>query len=241
MPAQNEALSYIWKSWRDTRGLFFVLLAIALFNGAMIVYAALDPFGWPAADRQFFVEATLGVALVFLPFTGLLLGALGVGTEFERRTAEFLLTRPRPRRWFLWVNWAVGAAELLLVVLVMNLFRLAPLGSARFRVESWGGFIRPMVALWTLALVMYSVTNFMTTLARNSKNGTGLALAAFSVYVTAFLVLRKWFGIEIPFFEELIRASHTADGAALTTLAGWLAVALAFTLAAQFYFDRAEA
>lgn len=248
MSRLSEANAYIWKCWRDTRGTFTIILAAALAGGAFFLYVALDPFGWIAAKPletrvawQFSAEGFFGTLLGVIPATGLVLGALGVGTEFEKRTAELLLTRPRTRRWFLWTSWGVGAAQMALLVLVSNLFRFAASGSSRFRVGSLENFSFSLLALWTLALVYYSLTYLMTTLARNGRNGTALALGAFSLYVIAFLVLRGFYGIQIPFMGELFSMTfRTTADFAFTLVAGWLAVCAAMTVAAQISFERAE-
>lgn len=237
---------YLWKCWRDTRGTFFTLLGAVLAVGAFGAYVALDPFGWIAAKPleartvwQFSADALLRMLLGVIPLAGFALGALGVGLEFEKGTADFLLTRSRPRWYLLWTSWGLGAAQMVVLVLVTNLFQLARLGS--HRVEGLGDFLRPLVAFCTLGLVYYSVTYLMTTLARNGRNGTALALGVMVAYFTLFVTLREWYDTHIPFFEELVLRTFDADAAAGFSLeAGWLAVCLALTLVAQFSFERAE-
>lgn len=237
---------YLWKCWHDTRATFFTLLGAVLALGAFGGYVALDPFGWIAAKPlesrvvwEGSADALLGTMLGVLPAAGLVLGALGVGVEFEKRTADFLLTRPRSRRTFLWTSWGLGAAQMVVLVLVSNLFRLASPGF--HRVEGLGDFLRSVVALSTLALVYYSLTYLMTTLARNSRNGTALALAAIVVYGGFYMWLMVWYDIHIlPFFLELSFRSLYPVADFPLTVAGWLAVCLALMLVAQFRFERAE-
>ena len=264
---------HLWKCWRDTRSLFLIILSAVLVVGACDLCVAFDPFGWIAAQPsdvqvrwQMTAQALLGTMLLALPFAGLVLGALGVGAEFERGTADFLLTRPRSRRHLLWTSWALGAAQIALLVLVSNLFRLAPIGSGRQGVGSLGDFLRPptvhrsvtlphrypvgsledflgpVLVLCTMALVFYSLTYLMTTLARNGRNGTALALAVMVAYGSLFATLLKWYDIRIPFFPaDLIQLAFPAiDSSSLAIVAGWLAVCLALTLVAQFSFERAE-
>ncbi len=237
---------YLWKCWRDTRSPFLVFLGALLAVGAYCACVKFDPFGWIAAKPlesrvvwQFSADALLGTMLGVVPAAGLVLGALGVGMEFEKGTADFLLTRPRSRRYFLWTSWGLGAAQMVVLVLVSNLFRLAGLGSRR--VQGPGDFLRPLVALCTLALLFYSLTYLMTTLARNSRNGTALALAVFACYEGLWAWLRFWYDIHIPFFVDLWQRSfHSAAGFSLTPVAGWLTVCLALMLVAQFRLERAE-
>jgi len=248
MRAISEAEVYLWKCWRDSRLLFLTVLGAVLATGALFAYVAFDPFGWIAAKTvdqralwQFTAEAFYGTALGVVPAAGLLLGALGVGTEFERRTADFLLTHPRPRRWFLWTSWGLGAAQMALLVVVCSLVRFAAPASSRFRAGTLENLLVSMVALWTLAMVYFSLTYLATTLTRNSRNGTGLALGVFTAYAIAFLTLRNFYDIHIPFIEELFRLTfRSTAGSSFNVVAGWLAVSLAMTVAAQFVFDRAE-
>jgi hypothetical protein len=87
----------------------------------------------------------------------------------------------------------------------------------------------------TVALLTYSVTYLMTTLARNSLNGIGLSLAAISGYAGLHLWLSLWHGITIPFFWDLFDA-----GVWFGSLLGWLAVCLTLMVVTQFRFERAE-
>jgi hypothetical protein len=237
---------YLWKCWRDTRGSFFTLLGALLAVGAYCAYVKFDPFGWIAAKPlesrflwQSLATALLNITVELVPAAGLFLGALGVGIEFEKGTADFLLTRPRPRAYFLWTSWALGAAQMVVLVLVGSLFRLA--GLASHRVDGLGDFPRSLVAWCTLALLFYTLTYLMTTLARNGRNGTALAIAAFGAYEGLWAWLRFWYDIHIPFFLYLFeQALRPADDFSFTSVAGWLTVCLALMLMAQYRFDRTE-
>ena len=238
---------YFWKCWRDTRGSFFIFLGALLAAGAYGAYVKFDPVGWIAAKPlesrllwQSLATALLDTTVLTVPLAGgLFLGALGVGFEFEKGTAGFLLTRPRTRRYFLWTSWGLGAAQIVVLVLVGCLFRLAGLGLRP--VKGPGDFFRILVAFCTLALFCYTVTYLMTTLARNSRNGTALAIAVFVGYEGLWAWLRFWHGINIPFFGDLFkRAIHPAADFSFTPVAGWLTVCLALMLVAQFRLDLAE-
>jgi hypothetical protein len=189
---------------------------------------------------QSLATALLDTTVLTVPLAGgLFLGALGVGTEFEKGTAEFLLTRPRTRRYFLWTSWGLGAAQTLVLVLVGCLFRFARLGLRPLKGP--GDLFRLLVALFTLALFFYTLTYLMTTLARNSRNGTALALLAFAGYEGLYAWLRFWYEIKIPFFLNLLSGAVRPDtDFSFTPVAGWLAVCLVLMLMAQYRFDRAE-
>jgi hypothetical protein len=232
---------YLWKCWRDTRGAFFAVLGAVLAVGAFGVYVVLDPFGWIAAKPlesrtawQFSADALLRAMPKVVVVAALVLGALGVGTEFEKGTADFLLTRARPRWHFLWTSWGLGAAQMVVLMLVSNLFRLARVGPDR--VEGLGDFLGTLVAFCTSALVCYTATYLMTTLARSSGKGTVLAMAVLLGYGWSYAGLKVWYHIDIPFFLEL----SFRDADFPLTVAGWLAVCLALMLVAQFRLERAE-
>lgn len=238
---------YFWKCWRDTRNSFFTFLGALLAAGALAVCVKSDPFGWIAAKPmesrllwQTLATALLNTAVYTVPFAGgLFLGALGVGMEFEKGTADFLLTRPRTRRYFLWTSWGLGATQMGVLVLVGSLFRLAGLG---FRpLNGLGDYFRLFAAMYTLALLCYTVTYLMTTLARNGRNGTAFAILAVVAYEGLYAWLRYWYNIRIPFFANLLDSAYlSAAGFSLAPVAGWLTVCLTLVLVAQSRFERAE-
>lgn len=224
---------YLWKCWRDTRSTFLVLLGGVLAAGAFAGYAALDPFGWIAANPQraalwdTMARALVATAVLMIPLAGFVLGALGVGAEFEKGTLNFLLTHPRSRRFFLWMSWLVGAAELLALVVVCQLqFTAAHDRAIGLRT------LRTVVLVFTLALVIYSVTFLMTTLTRSSRKGTSLGVAVCVGYGGLHLWLQLWYGIKIPLFWDL---SQVAGQMIFPVgyIFGWLSVTLALVLAAQ--------
>ncbi len=252
---------YFWKCWRDTRSIFLVLLGGVLAIGALGAYVALDPFGWvggqpplkglpDAMHKRAVWEVTASALLATLlgtvPLAGFLLGALGVGMEFEKGTADFLLTRPRSRRYLLWVSWAVGAAEMVALVLVTHLVQFLRVG--RHPLSPSGRFLWSFVSFSILALVLYSLTCLMTTLSRNSRHGLSLGVAIFTAYTGLGVWLLLWYDIRIPNVWDMVFSSSRREvmsagfGADMLPLAwfGWLAVSLAFVWIAQWRFERAE-
>jgi hypothetical protein len=214
--------------------------------GAFGLYVKLDPFGWIAAKAlevqalwTTSADALLGMAVGLAPVAGFVLGARGVGLEFEKGTADFLLTRPRSRRSLLWTSWAVGAAQMLAVVLVG--LCLQPLRTTGMRrIETLDDAVRHLAAFGTVALLVYSLTYAMTTLARHSRNGTGLALLALSAYGGLVVWLRFWYDMRLPIFLDMYQPSYRASPSFLLAVAGWLTVGLALMLLAQWRFQRAE-
>jgi len=239
---------YLWKCWRDTRGSFFIFLGALLAAGAYGAYVKFDPFGAIAAKPmesrfvwQGLANVLLNMTVELVPVAGFILGALGVGMEFEKGTADFLLTRPRARRRFLWTSWGLGAAQMIALALLSLAGNWLTRNASSPTVFGLGSVnVRLLAAMSVLALLCYTVTCLMTTLARNSRNGTALALVAISAYTALYWWLRLWYEIKIPIFWDLLeRAARTAEFP-FTAVVGWLTVCLALMFVAQFRLDRAE-
>jgi hypothetical protein len=237
---------YLWKCWRDTRSVFLGFVGGVIAVGIFGAYVQVDPFGWIAAKPESsrllwrVVSDALGASLTgVIPMAGFILGAMGVGVEFERGTADFLLTRPRSRRAFLWTSWCLGAAQILTLVLLAH--AITWLTRPDFPAARPGLFSRVPLAMCTVTLLLYSVTYLMTTLTRNSRNGTGLSVAAVGAYGGLHAWLSVWYGITIPIFWDM--SGHHGRlfvGVSFGFLLGWLAVSLTLMMAAQFRFERAE-
>jgi ABC-type transport system involved in multi-copper enzyme maturation permease subunit len=235
---------YLWKCWRDTRSVFrgFVgaLFAVAIFG----LYVRFDPLGWIAAKPESsrlwqLTSDALGTSLgEMILVAGFMLGALGVGVEFERGTADFLLTRPRSRRSFLWTSWSLGAIEMLTLILLAH--AVTWLTGPKFYAYP-GFFSRQPLAECTVGLLIYNLTYLMTTIARNSRNGTGLSLAALTIYTGLQAWLEFWYGTTIPLFWDLFDARQMKAGGWFGSVLGWLAVSVALMVIAQFRFERVDA
>src|SRR5512140_3312309 len=130
---------YFWKCWRDTRARFFVMVlvgaavAIGIGQGDHLewarqlnAYRGLPP---PEVVRTFWlaaIESLLTLGGFFAVMTGTLLGVGGIGEEFERGTALFLLSRARSRRYFVWTSALLGSLQALAFA---GLFVLSAFGS----------------------------------------------------------------------------------------------------------------
>lgn len=241
---------YLWKCWRDTRSTFLFILGGILANSALGLFVAYDPFGWIAAKaewpRTLWTTTTQALMLTMVgltPVAGFVLGALGVGTEFERRTAEFLFTRPRSRRSLLWTSWALGAAQMVALVIVS----IAMVWIARLKGAAVSSG-RAVVGMCIVALVIYSVTYLMTTLSRSSRYGLSLGMLIFTAYTGLDVWLQLWYEIKIPNMWDMVFSSGRrevmsagfAGDLPVPAWFGWLAVCLIFTFAAQLAFERQE-
>lgn len=245
---------YLWKCWRDTRSTFLIVVGAIVACAAFGLFVQYDPAGWIAAKAEWprtlwrsTAQAMMLTMIGAMPIVGFVLGAMGVGTEFEKRSADFLLTRPRSRRHLLWTSWGVGAAQMIvLVTLSVTVNWIA-------RYQYPGGplrTVRGLLGMWLVALTIYSVTYLMTTLARNSRSGVGLAVLVFCAYTGLYTWLKLWYNLEIPFVFQLTFSSGRGAfeveeasvflNAANVAMFGWTAVCVALTFAAQYVFERQE-
>jgi len=200
---------YVWKCWRDTRSTFFLFLGAMGLLAATGAFLLKDVWGWTSSRAYPGAWEESGRMLLTLPaflvlLTGFILGGYGVGDEFSKGTAGFLLTRPCARRRLLWSNWLVGAVEIALLVLLAAALRyLAPAGVGYPRLPTITTFeIRRAVLSLLLALMVYSLTFFFTMWLRNGRHGTNLAVVLILAYYVVAIWLLVSFRIQAPFFGD---------------------------------------
>jgi len=241
---------YAWKWWRENRGRTITYLILLLSTAVIFAWmAATLPVrsgdGAPKVPPQELWRATLivfGSAIV--GFAGLGLGASGIGEEFDQGTVEFLLTRPRRRRYFVWAGWVTGAAALFIMVALAVLSSFATLVYVTQSPSNWRMPVM-IVPLFVFGAVVYSLTYFMTALVKNGRAGLSLSLGIIVLdlllpWLTALLHRRINLPTPIDVLEAskwaTIRAAHFPVAATIA----WVLVALAFPLATQFLFERTE-
>ena len=240
---------YFWKCWRDTRGAFLSFLGVIVLVVAAHVFVAGDWFSWtsrnalgiPGAAWQQSVDVLLRLTALCMPLAGFAIGAMGIGTEFENRTASFLLTRPRSRAYFAWSSWVFGALEMaVLIGIAIFLFavRKATPGNPAMTLQ---GALRAIGSVLIPALVIFSATFCFTLLLKKGQHGTNAAIAAIAAYSGLVLIVRLWYAVRIPVFWEFYTKAfdHSRD-LPLASMSGWLAVAVLAPLIAWAHFRRAE-
>jgi hypothetical protein len=154
--------------------------------------------------------------------------------ESEKGTLDFLLTRPRSRIYFVWMSWLVGMGEMLCLVAVTQAQYLLTRDSPLIL----GSALRTLVGFVVLSTLIYSLTFLATLLARNSRKGTSLAVAAAVGYSGLALWLRLWFETRIPLFWDLMGPGMFGF---VPRVLGWMTLSLLFVLAAQLCFQKTEA
>ena len=113
---------YLWKYWRETRTAFSVgLVAIAvlfvlIFKERNLIVSGNPPFDQFA--RLF--PATLFVQAVPVSFFAWLIGSAGVGRDLGDGSGSYLFSRPTSRGFYVWRDWSFGLAQLLVIVVLLN-------------------------------------------------------------------------------------------------------------------------
>ena len=190
---------------------------------------------WTKADKTFGV---LGGVLA--AFAGLALGTSGVGAEFKIGTLPFLVTLPRRRRYFIWVSWLTGAAELLGLVVVSVSVAFASLLFFTGSIGNWR-LLAIIPLAFTIAVVTYGLTYFMTVLTRSERNGLGTAIVLGITYSVIAASVSHFWKINLPSLPSLL--SFFAMGGQSfpsVTMIESLLISVAFPLACQLICERAE-
>ena len=226
---------YLWKCRRETRffTIVFLIIAAAVMPATAMLSAGthfLEEFGRPA------FESTLASILLGM---ALWLGAIGALHGFDDKTVQFLFTKPRSRASFVWIGWAVGCVELLMVGLV-NLYAgwltLSLDGSQALISDAFGSHaIQDYADFFVLSLFTYSLTYAFTAVLRNGVNGLGASMGCGIAYDVLALAARWRWNINVPFpCQQIVGLPY-----GMSTLF-WTGVGLGFVLAAQVVVERAE-
>jgi ABC-type transport system involved in multi-copper enzyme maturation permease subunit len=125
---------------------------------------------------RFGIEHVLFAMIFLLLFSAADLGSLGVGESAARKEYDFLLTRPRARRHFVWTAWLAGLSQLCvltLIPLVVAVTTLYFLTSRIYPAPLWprslGAFI--------LSLLVFSGAFALSVATGSSRSGFELALS----------------------------------------------------------------
>jgi ABC-type transport system involved in multi-copper enzyme maturation permease subunit len=190
----KEIAVFFWNCWVRNR---FRLVAYLVLGCALILLGTLPvTMRWvhghwvwvhpgtvkDAMDAWRFGVEHVALAMIFLMlFSAADLGSLGVGESAARREYDFLLTRPRTRRHFVWTAWLAGCTQLCLLALI-------PLAAAVMTLYALTSRLYPD-RLWLLSLGMFELSvlvfsgAFALTLATgSSRNGLELVFSLLVVY-----------------------------------------------------------
>lgn len=186
-------------------------------------------------------DVILRTGVLLVPLAGFILGALGVGAEFDRGTIPFLLTRPRTRAHYLWQSWLVSAAEMtVLVAISILLFTTRIQFTSRPPAWSAEDFFRTVAAMLVPAGVIFCTTFSFTVFLRKEQHGTNAAVAAIFSYSGLFVIIKLLFNVRLPIFWELYASAFGRSALPTLSVVSWMGVALILLFASHFSFQRAE-
>jgi ABC-type transport system involved in multi-copper enzyme maturation permease subunit len=251
---------YAWKCWRDTRGAFLTYLALlAVIAGtgsiASVFFRGRVKHGDVSLEEMWATCIGLAFATAYLCsiVMALSIGSQNVGLDISRGSADFLLTRPRTRGYFVWTGWIVGLVEVLVliaisVIAVVGLFAVV-IGPVWHRLPSpmytvVQGHILDVPVLVVVvglnAIVLYGLTYFMTVAFRNSGRGVVATIFVILGHSLLSASLRNYAGISLPSLT-----SFTNDARQIvpmytlaTPIIGWVLVALVFPVASQMILEK---
>ncbi|MGO8731280.1 MAG: ABC transporter permease subunit [Terriglobia bacterium] len=246
---------YIWKCWRDSRSRFTLYLIVVPVTCVLftIIAASHGPFisvwkrGPVAGGAQLWSQvATVilgGVVSLIILLAALTLAIASIGEEYREKTLDFLLTRPRRRRYWVWTCWSVGAGEILGLVVAGVVGTFGALWYETGYVYSWR-LLATTLPLFVGAVAVYSLAYLLTVLARSSEQGLSYGLGI--LFIDLFLpVAGDYWNVNLPSVMSLMNGG--CRWATIPTLAFplgkliiYAVVALAFPLAAQLVLERAE-
>ncbi len=253
---------YLWKCWRDTREvlavslLLIAILLVFVLRWNIVLAPPIAPFERISTILPFF----LTIQAFPVSFVAWLLGTFGVGKDLGDRSGSYLFTRPRSRAYFVWCDWAVGMAQLVPILALLNLV----LGVLLHRVFVAAGdplhgsvliagspFTLTFIvwlnfsAAFLLAGLVYSVTYFSTVLVKHAK---GIIYGAGVLVGYLFLeqvVPHYWPGIHLPTLalQEFIQSHRNVTGISNhlgVSVAIRAAIILLFPFATQFVLQKKD-
>lgn len=257
---------YLWKFWRDTRRCVFIYLGL-LVLGAIVWLAAMahaNRIGHIAGDPGvlWMMEVGLTFALSYMCalIMAFVIGNNNVGSDIGKGAGDFLLTRPRHRRFFVWAGWIGGIVELVSLILItmVIVFGLGVVvtGAVWRQVSSplhytmadkgQSAVLNVPLMLATIVLtaaVIYGLTYFMSVILRSGQKGVVWSIAILFGYSIGSALLKQFAGITLPslsFADMHSAASQAWYLAPHIQIIGWSVLALAFPIAAQISLDRAD-
>jgi len=183
---------YFWTCWytKRFRLTIYVTLAIAITFLGILPEAFVYQYGhWRLAEMTaervagiwaVGAERVLIIQLVALLFAAADLGALALGEDSKRRELDFLLTRPRPRHYFVWSSWLAGLGGLMGLLILPVLTSMITLFYLTQAVQ-WGALLRLGGLIFAMAAAMYALVFLLATLTGNALNG--LQLGGFVIFL----------------------------------------------------------
>ena len=185
---------YFWTCWYTKRFRLTIYLTLAL---ALTVLGCLPEafeyhtgrwvLGVMTAPRVARIwnggtDNTLALSLVIMLFAAADLGALALGEDTKRRELDFLLTRPRPRSYFVWTSWLAGVGELIPLLVIPGATSILVMFYMTHVVLA-GPMLRMEGVIFAMAAAMLALVFLLATLTGQAQNG--FQIAGFVIFLYA--------------------------------------------------------
>jgi hypothetical protein len=260
---------YMWKYWRDTRLVFGIsLFIIGLLFGEFVKSNLLDhdlaSYPRAAIAQLFNLPAIPFFQAAPIAFVSWIMGSFGVGCTLGERGGSYLFSRPRGRGYFVWRDWGFGVAQLLLVVIMLNLV-------VGYQIDDWivsagdhyrGSLVllgRPVslsifvcvniVAEFLFAGLVFGLTYLSTVVVKSTK-GIILGACVLLGYVALNIAVESfWPSIHLPsllfainpqFVSSLPPATGHADIFFPVSAATRIVILLVFPIAAHILLQKRD-
>lgn len=240
---------YFWKCWRETRIGFYVFLIIAVTLAAFL-WKFTDFVASGTPPNQIFALAWVTLLFAFgalLSLAGMSFGATGIGEEFAHKTAEFLLTKPRSIRYFVWTGWVANAIQFLALAGAMILVGASIL-SWRYHASVTGRLLLAFLPGLILTFLIFGMTYLLSVLQKNGRSGFQSSLGVVILFPIICFTLEHYWQIHLPSPADMFPIgmrwmSHPEFASTLPpvwSMVGWSLAALAFPFVAQLVLERTE-
>jgi len=165
---------------------FYMYITFSALRGFVGYGRPLDIATFVAGDWAFLVAYGLTPALL----VSLTLGTTTIGREYDARTMDFVLTRPAPRRSYIFTDWTVGVTAMVIIVsgLVFPVFPFLYMIHAK----GPGNVLGSLPGLWVLGAAVYGLSQFTTLVAGSAPKGLILSLATVFTYSLLPVALHEW-------------------------------------------------
>ncbi|HXW57651.1 MAG TPA: hypothetical protein VEJ67_18005 [Candidatus Cybelea sp.] len=249
---------YFWKYWRDTRRGVFVYLGLLVLLAILWLYSMYraNRLGHMGGDARTLwimeLGVTFGLTYLCAVVMSFVAGSHNVGADIGKGTGDFLLSRPRSRKYFVWAGWMAGVCELLgllvftaLFVFALNVGLFGPVWRQLPSPAHVRGLDLPLMGgtLVLTAGLVYGLTFFLGVLWRSGQRGVIWSVAILFAYSVLSALLRQFEGISLPTPNLVELTSYPAGPWYLglrIEIIGWTLLSLAFPFAAQLVLDRSD-
>jgi ABC-type transport system involved in multi-copper enzyme maturation permease subunit len=249
---------YAWKCWHDTRSRLALYASACLIVGMLAGINAVAELRWYGYWSEYINRTWdylpwvwMSAIIILRPCTviaafwaALSFGATSVGAEYGAGTTDFLLTRPRSRKYFAWTGWSIAMVEIT-GVLVAGVIGSMPFLESTSGRGNWQTFgLLPGMLL--IAAVVYGLTHFLAVVTRSGMKGLSSSVAVILFFTLLPTALDEWWHVKWPLriqnWFSPIYDWLPGDRMHLTWSAVLVCalVALAFPLLSQMWMERRQ-